>query len=198
MIDSWFHSPIYNCKLDFPHNDHLIKKVWAIKNSAPKVNTAWRCDTYNTLNTYNAFVDNDKIVHQLIETCAEHVLEFAKTFGAKCHSAVCKDFWFNISEPGSYQEFHQHSNSHFSLAYYLSTPVNSGNIVFKSFEAISDMYPLPIKDDELEPASFKTCFYPPLESRLLIFRSNLQHMVEKNLSDDNRISVTMNFDLVRK
>jgi len=42
-------------------------------------------------------------------------------------------------------------------------------------------------------ASYKSCFYTPKESMILIFRSNLLHMVEKNNSDTDRISIAMNF-----
>jgi hypothetical protein len=44
----------------------------------------------------------------------------------------------------------------------------------------------------------KSCNYEPAPTKLLVFKSNLQHMVEKNLSNKDRISIAMNFELVRK
>jgi hypothetical protein len=53
------------------------------------------------------------------------------------------------------------------------------------------MFPLPAS--VYVPSNYKTCTYTPQESMLLIFRSNLLHMVEKNKSDEDRISISMNF-----
>ena len=45
----------------------------------------------------------------------------------------------------------------------------------------------------LNKISYPACWYEPENSMLLIFRSNLIHMVEKNNSNDDRISISMNF-----
>ncbi len=121
------------------------------------------------------------------------MLEFSKEFGVSkpLDSLECTDFWFNVSKHGDYQEFHRHANSHFSIVYYITVPENSGDLVFQSFETNTDMFSLP--SNEVTDASCKTCVYEPIESALVIFRSNLIHMVKKNLSNRNRISISANF-----
>jgi uncharacterized protein (TIGR02466 family) len=199
MIDYWFPCLIYNTALDelADTNQHLVDLAYSIKSKNPDSLAEWRCDTYSTMHHYDAFSDNDPIVHKLINTVQDHVESFAKEYGMKSVRAVCTDFWFNIAGSNSYQEYHQHAHSHFSVAYYISVNPDSGNIVFKSHETLTDMYTLPIVKDEYNHANYKTCYYKPSNNKLLIFRSNLLHMVEKNLSGFDRIGVSMNFDIVR-
>lgn len=197
-IDYWFPTAIYKeIFLDFKiHNEYLKNKALNLKSSLENtVDTTWRCDTFNTLGTYNPYQDKDAVILLLIENCRKRVHEFSKKFGVSkpLESLLLKDFWFNVSGPGAFQEYHQHSLSHFSVVYYVTAPKNSGNIVFQSVETITDMYTLPIEKNNFTDLSFKTCSYEPLDSMTLIFKSNTIHMVEKNLSKDDRISIAMNF-----
>jgi len=198
-VNLWFPTLIWSQHLDAVQNNYLISKALELKKVFTTAKTDWKCNTFNTLDQYDWKNDNDFAVNDLIDQCKTKVHEFSKEYGVDVNidQVTCKDFWFNIAEPGAYQEYHQHPNSHFSLTYYLSTPENCGNIVFRSFESMFDMHDLPIQEKDLNTASYKTCSYTPQESVLVIFRSNLLHMVEQNLSNQPRISVTMNFDIIR-
>lgn len=198
MIDSWFPTLIYRDTLSefADKNPYLENKANELKNKLNgSLDTHWQCDTFNTLGQYNPYDDNDTVINNLIETCKIKVLEFSKVYGIekRITDLCCHDFWFNISSTGNFQEYHQHTNSHFSLVYYVKAPLGSGNIHFKSIESITDMFDLPIHHKNLTQASYKSCMYEPKNSMVLIFRSNLLHMVAKNLSDQDRISISMNF-----
>ena len=198
MIKTWFPTLIYfNILEDFKnHNLHLKNKAYFLKKQNASIsNTEWKCDTFNTLNLYDYSKDDDIIVTNLVNICKNKVLEFSKEYGVNqpISNLQCHDFWFNIASTGNYQEFHQHSQSHFSAVYYVSVDDNCGNINFRSIEAMTDMFSLPVADKDTTYASYKSCEYTPKESGLLIFRSNLLHMVEKNLSEKDRISISMNF-----
>ena len=199
MIESWFPTLIYSLQLDGLDriNLELCRTAQSIKQQHPDSRTDWRCDTYNTIGVYDAHKNPTSEVSLLIDECTKQVWDFARVYGINDGRAVCKDFWFNIAPPGSYQEYHQHAGSHFSLVYYVQTAEHCGNTVFRSPESATDMYPLPFKQDEQTVSNYKTCFYKPANGKLLIFRSNLLHMVEKNLSQTDRISISMNFDIVR-
>jgi len=54
------------------------------------------------------------------------------------------------------------------------------------------MFPLP-RVNVLHQYNGKTFRYKAEECKMLIFRSNLSHMVNYNNSDDDRISISMNF-----
>ncbi len=197
MIESWFPTLIYNHLIDFEHNSYLKDKVNNIYDKVNKnVQTRWACDTFNTIGHFDHRTENDPIVNQLIETIRSKVYEYSRIYGITLPMEYlhCKDFWFNIAEPGAYQEYHQHTRSHFSVSYYIDTPQDCGKIRFRSIEALTDMYTLPVEAANENLASWKTCAYEPMENLLLIFRSNLPHMVEKNMSDSRRISISANFE----
>ena len=199
MIEEWFPTPIYFTDLSNIDNQILKKRAYDLKEASPSASTEWFCDTFNTLNKdYLLGNEADKTLINLIEITGEHIYKFAKEFGLSVekYDLVCKDFWFNIANTGDYQEFHQHPNNHLSAVYYVQTDKQSGDIVFKNPESIGDMFQIP--NDVTTRLSHKSARYKPNESRLLIFKSNLLHMVEKNKSDKDRISIAMNFYFDRK
>ena len=194
-IDSWFPTLIYNINLEQSVNNEILKdSAYILKNKGVGLKSEWRCDTFNTLD-YDHSIDqvHDQELTNLIGVVTKHVAEFSKEFGVDKGILACSSYWFNISEPGNYQEYHQHADSHFSAVYYVQANSTSGNIVFKSFESMFDMYP--VSANLKATANFKTCFYTPSNSKLIIFRSNLLHMVEKNFSTEDRIGVSMNFKI---
>lgn len=152
----------------------------------------WNCNTFSSLNLYDLV--NDKNFQILYEDILVHLKFFADMFGAtllnniNVHSA-----WINLTKPGSFQENHNHANSHFSFVYYVKVPPNSGNIIFESFENFNDMFPVPVQ--KMTPPSFKYYHYVPKECDLLIFRSNLRHMVNLNSSNEDRVSISGNLIL---
>ena len=171
-------------------NKKFIEKSLELLKTLPQ-NSAWRCDTFNTLNQYDMI--NDPLFAELIKNITECVKNFALEHGAKVDNISPTDAWINVAMPGQHQEYHIHTGSHFSVAYYISAAKNGGNIVFRSFEADTDMFPLPLTFENY--TSYKTFSVPPVPGNLVIFRSNLKHMVEKNLSNDPRISISINFVL---
>jgi uncharacterized protein (TIGR02466 family) len=117
------------------------------------------------------------------------------SFDIDCSSVAVKDAWINISKPGNYQEYHIHPGSHFSLVYYIKVPENSGRIVFRSHEADKDMFPF--DTHKITNINNKTVKLQPNEGDVIVFRSNLSHMVEKNMSNENRVCIAMNFKFLK-
>lgn len=189
-INSWFPTLVYRNKLDrFEEmNTSFTKRAYEIQAEYPDSKSRWHCDTYNTQNIYNLV--NDRMFNSLIETCKQEVQNFASEFGVTA-PVKCAEAWLNIAKTNQYQEYHVHPGRHFSLVYYVKTPVGSGNIRFKAPGSDTDMFLLPI--DSFTSASYSNCYYEPEEGTLLIFRSNLQHMVEANKTKSDRISIAMNF-----
>lgn len=194
-IQYWFPTLIYNRKIE-ADNDYLIQKAYQLKEKYPNPNTGWRCETFNTMNTYHPREDRDQRIFSFIDEITNHVYEFGKVFNVKLPKYRLKwtGFWFNIASPGQYQEFHQHPVSHFSLVYYLKVNPNCGNFAIRSLEAYSDMLPLPLDDpDGITDINCKVVQFTPEPSQLLIFRSHLPHMVDVNKSNEDRISISMNY-----
>lgn len=190
MIDLWFATPVYYTYLDkfLYNNKDYIDFTNKIKEETPEVETNWRCPTYATL--YVTDLREEELFKPLIQACKDHISLFASELSIVHEGIECIDAWVNVAEHKDFQEAHIHPNSHFSAVYYIKTPANCGRIVFK---APDDMYPVTVHTHTM--LSAKTCHYEAEENKLIIFRSNVPHMVEANLSDESRMSIAMNFRL---
>ena len=177
--------------LDF-NNAEFIERSKQLKASVVPEND-WQCDTFSTLNTaYNVL--EDSLFSELISKSTKVAFDFASNYGDMSNKTItCNAAWVNVSSPGNYQEYHNHTRNHFSAVYYVKVPPNSGNIVFRSYDHSGDMFALPFTNNEEKDPAFRTYFVVPKESDLIVFRSNLEHMVQKNKSTEDRISIAMNF-----
>jgi len=187
MSIAYFPILIYETELDVD-NISLHEKAIELYNKRSPVSTSWFCDTFNTIGTYD--ITNDSSFSEFVETIMHHTKIFAKDYGISNATIKSKEGWINVAMPNEYQEFHLHPNNHFSMVYYVSVPENSGNIIFRSPESNTDMFQLPFGHETL--ATMKTATIKAKTGKLVIFRSNLLHMVEKNKSSSERVSISMN------
>ena len=124
----------------------------------------------------------------------EHVSEIKKIFNLACsegkkitdHSLVIpfkelgfikNEFWFNIARLGESTGWHDHKeNAILSGVYYLQTPKNSGNIIFRK-KINNSWYKWSVKSRT---------------GKMILFDSRLEHSVETNKSKDMRVSLAFN------
>ena len=108
--------------------------------------------------------------------------------------------WKNINEPGNFNVKHNHPRSNLSGVLWIKTPKNSGNLVFTSpnffnrYEEL-DSY---TKEFKYNSNSYMTYYFRPMEGRLLIFPSSLEHEVKENKSNEDRISYSFNIKLIHE
>ncbi len=99
--------------------------------------------------------------------------------------------WVNMSPPGASNQVHFHANCHFSGVYYLSLKApECGSIYFRDPRVASRMMPYPATQQTGFTAS--EVRMPPEEGRLYIFPGWLEHGVEVNQSQQDRISISFN------
>jgi uncharacterized protein (TIGR02466 family) len=190
-IELWFPTPIYYADniLDINEINFLMNKVNEIKNDTENGKYHWRCDIYTTFKKYDLTKDNNFL--NLIKKINFHINEFAKSFNSN-YQYQCDEGWFNVYNKNQYQEFHYHPGYTFSAVYYLSAPEGSGKLIFNS-PLLPDMMPIKNIINEKDNAlSLQTCEYPAIQNRLIIFRSNLQHMVTQGTNESDRISFAFN------
>ena len=161
--------------------DYVLNKNKNILSSQQE----WFCDTYNY-----EFRDNE-----LIQEIINHITLLTKEFGIFNKNISCVGSWINLSKPTNFQETHVHPKSHFSAVYYVKVPNNSGSIIFRNHSNLTNLFPLPFDKNQKTVFNIQTYTIEPNECDLIIFRSNLQHMVEKNNSNENRVSISMNFTI---
>jgi len=204
-LEAWFPTIILVGHLEeLKNKNHLLsRRAYQIKEELKgEDDLNWKCDTFSSIkvprDNYYRNDECDEVIDNLIGLVKMHVENYSKSYDADLinYEVISKEFWFNIAEPGNYQEYHNHANNHFSAVYYVDTPDNCGNIIFQSTENLMDNYTIPNeKTFNSAIGAIKSCGYKPEPTKLLIFKSTLLHMVEKNLSNKNRISIAMNFQL---
>ena len=108
--------------------------------------------------------------------------------------------WKNINKPGNFNVRHNHPRSDLSGVLWIKTPKNSGNIVFTSPHFFNRYQEIDSYTDEFKynSNSYISYYFIPKEGHILIFPSFLEHEVEINKSDEDRISYSFNIKLIHE
>jgi uncharacterized protein (TIGR02466 family) len=189
-IHKWFPTSICLIEnlIEDKENKNLIKEIEKLKKITKKGGKEWKTDVYNTHETYNLH-ENYKFKN-LCSKIKEYTINFANKLGSNADYKISSS-WFNYYNKNDYQEFHIHPLSHFSAVYFFTNPKDSGKLIFKNPNG-SKMFPLKnLKQNEM---SYETCFYSPNERSLVIFQSDLWHMVEKCNNKSPRITGAFNLE----
>ena len=104
--------------------------------------------------------------------------------------------WTIINRKGAANDRHHHGNSAISAAYYVKAPENCGKIVFY------DPRPAPIYfHPNARSSNSLNCqvnAITPVEGLLVLFPSYLDHSVEANNSNEERVVISFNISLTPK
>ena len=105
------------------------------------------------------------------------------------------NMWAIINIGGASNSRHHHGNNDISAAYYVRAPKKCGEIVFY------DPRPAPVfshpKPNKTNVLNAMVNSVNPVEGGLILFPSYLDHSVNPNLSNEERIVISFNIKLVR-
>ena len=102
--------------------------------------------------------------------------------------------WAIINKKNASNSMHIHSNNYISSAYYVKAPKNCGDIVFYDPRfAATYRYPKISKTNKLNS---NIVSFEPKEGMLVLFPSYLQHSVNLNKSNKERIVISFNINLI--
>ncbi len=111
-------------------------------------------------------------------------------------TAKINNMWAIINTGGAANLRHQHGNSTISGAYYVRAPKNSGDIVFYDPRP-APVYSHPnVTNPNLLNAQVNGV--SPKEGALVLFPSFLDHSVNENLSNNERIVISFNIKIQMK
>ena len=111
-------------------------------------------------------------------------------------SVKISNMWAIINRGGSTNSRHQHGNSTISAAYYVRAPENCGDIVFYDPRpAPVFCYPTAISSNLLNA---QVNSITPKDRSLILFPSYIDHSVNENLSNDERIVISFNITIQSK
>jgi uncharacterized protein (TIGR02466 family) len=102
--------------------------------------------------------------------------------------------WAIINNKNSSNAMHIHSNNYISAAYYVKAPKNCGDLVFYDPRfAATYRYPKISKTNKLNS---NIVAFQPKEGMLVLFPSYLQHSVNVSKTDEERIVISFNINLI--
>jgi len=152
-----------------------------------------------THGSYTSFYSVDSIFNRTEFT---NLKEFIKQAVQEVHISCGLDgklkfsrSWANINRKYSYHEAHHHCPNIWSGVYYVQAQENDATISFINSNILNSSWPYNAKklyNNDLN-SSQTTC--KTQTGMLLIFPSYLQHKVDQQMSDGERISIAFNMDL---
>jgi|ETNmetMinimDraft_17_1059902.scaffolds.fasta_scaffold00007_44 uncharacterized protein (TIGR02466 family) len=130
------------------------------------------------------FIEDKSIANNLIENI------LSRTSEVFTQQLLLENFWININSPDTYNSMHVHPNSNISGVIWIKIPKDSGNLYF----------PNPDNFQKYKEINFYKSFLnqgegyelEPQKGNVVLFPSCLQHEVTKNLSNDERVSISFN------
>jgi len=192
----FFSTPVWASKIDnyVNINKELVEYIKELKNKDPdgkKVSNVegWHSKDFNL---------NDEVPKKFFSASSKNIQQAFNDMNWDLESQVVKiqSVWTIINKKGAFNERHNHGNSDLSAAYYVQAPLNCGDIVFY------DPRPAPVynhpksKNSNILNATVNSL--KPQEGLLVLFPSYLEHSVKPNLSNESRIVISFNVNLVKK
>jgi len=141
----------------------------------------------------NSFcVENeDDVLHHFIINCLAGFPVIDETFNMKVSA------WVNINKPGDYNIKHNHPTSDLAGVLWIKCPKDCGDIIFDSptsFQSHNELKSY-IDDFKNQNNLYHSYYFNPTEGRILVFPAHLNHRVQENKSNEDRISVSFNIRL---
>jgi uncharacterized protein (TIGR02466 family) len=110
----------------------------------------------------------------------------------KCYTQILDNFWININPTGGSNKPHTHPGSVFSGVLYLQTPGNCGNLNFPHPNKNHSYHFNQDTIEELSSRTYLNFYHIPNVGKLVMFPSSVEHYVEGNCSNIDRVSIAFN------
>ena len=181
----------------------MIKRILDIKNSNQNNNSAWTSDIYG-----EQFLLRNKFFRKLYKEIGTKVKEYVNTLNVNIEMIdfYMQRSWATVCDKDEYLNPHKHWQSNISFAYYLKKPLNSGNIVFSFNENPNEIADKLFSYDKVQKGLLsdinnlnQSVFeIDALEDEIIIFPSKTAHSTLRNLSNEDRISISGDISIMLK
>ena len=124
-----------------------------------------------------------------------HVRAFARALDMDLRRRTIRlsDIWVNIMPPTAAHSLHLHPLSFISGTYYVATPRGCAGLKFED-PRLSRFMAAPPRQARTRRENQLHATYPATAGNVILFESWLRHEVAANRVDDERISVSFNFN----
>ena len=105
--------------------------------------------------------------------------------------------WININPPEAFNLKHNHPTSDLSGVLWIKSQKDCGNIIFESPRSFATHQEIDSYTEDFKKNNnyFHSFHFNPTAGRILVFPSHLEHHVDFNQSQEDRISVSFNIRL---
>ena len=193
----FFPQPIFHYKINNyeKHNKDLTKYIYDLyeddKEGINRSNQGgWHSKPFN-------LKEKDKPPFQFFLDIQKYVADVFKEYG--WHYTPGKvnltEMWAIINKKNNFNTEHTHPNNYLSAAYYVKAPENCGSFRVSNPNQIARER-IAISDNKTE-FNQVSAQVKPVEGDLLLFPAYLPHSVGMNLSDEDRIVISFNIDILK-
>ena len=186
----FFSTPVWTSRID-SYNEINQEILVYIKNLQKNDNEGVIKSNVNGWHSKN-FNMRDDIPKKFVSIILPYIKKTIDDMGWDMEKQTIRisNMWAIINKGGASNSRHHHGNSALSAAYYVKAPKNSGDIVFY------DPRPAPVYShpSSKKPNSLNAMVnsISPFEGGLILFPSYLDHSVNENISNEERIVISFN------
>jgi len=192
-VENWFSIPTYYTDIVGDDFDAIQNEIGnSITNLRDDLSNPWEDNVKTTFkHSGNDYLQDYNLIN-FQKTMLTHVDQFRLSVGYAANQAVRYDIkgWINFSYNGNFQFDHDHGIGGISGVYYYKTNGEDGDIVFEhpTGALLGNYFPF--------TENYKQVIYKPIVGRLVLFPSWLPHRVKINTTQNLRISVAFNCDMI--
>ncbi|ALO47434.1 TIGR02466 family protein [Pseudohongiella spirulinae] len=185
LFPSLVWSTLFDDHVDF--NNRLLGAIRLLYKNDPRGVLNSNVRGWQSPNNLQHLPEFDEINLRILQVCQR----IGESIHFKPNLVYQHQAWVNISPPGASNKIHYHANCHFSGVYYVSLKApECGSIFFRDPRVASRMITYPI--NELSEFTAEEIQMRPEQGRMYVFPGWLEHGVEENRSDRDRISISFN------
>ncbi|MEX0740845.1 MAG: TIGR02466 family protein [Pseudohongiella sp.] len=168
-------------------NAQMLELAYQLREQDPDGVANSNVNGWQSPNILQNLPEFEDINRRILQVCQR----IGESQGFKPGTRYRHQAWVNISPPGAFNSVHYHANCHFSGVYYVSLQApDCGSIYFRDPRVASRMLTYPV--DQATDFTTSEVRMRPEEGRLYVFPGWLEHGVEINHSDSDRVSISFN------
>ena len=190
-----FPQPIFKYQVDNYKkiNEELVKYIYGLHNND---NVGVKKSNINGWHS-KPFDLKDDIPNKFYSHINKYIKDVFNKYGWEYSDTkvVCTSMWAIINKKGNFNIEHTHPNNYLSAAYYVKAPKNCGN--FKATNPNILNRHIRAKAEQANELNSNSASIKINEGDLIIFPAYLPHSVEENKSDEDRVIVSFNIDILK-
>ena len=196
-IYKYFPQPVFHYKLENfeEHNEKLSNYIYNLNKEDPEGvarsnQGGWHSKPFD-------LKEKDSAPFKFFVSIQMYVADTFKEYGWKYIPGKVNltEMWAIINKKNNFNLEHTHPNNYLSAAYYVKAPENCGSFKITNPNLISRER-ITMSDKKTE-FNQNVAHIKPNEGDLLIFPAYLPHSVGMNQSDEDRIVISFNVDILR-